>query len=229
MGNLMHNQDRRPGAVPKDAATPREGALSATGEVPDQPERRGEARDVIDGISIERWHERNVYHRQAMESRRSIQMKVFTGCIVLLLGLAKGGIDVLTGIGATDEIRVALILGSLAVPIFLFFFMLQIEFVNKKNRERYHFYEGKLDGHFYKGESDTAPEGWVRALFRSWAATWPVLATLCLALLVAYTINNVEIKRSPTESLRAGSVVEKSRQPKSDSGLAPRTEAETEK
>lgn len=127
------------------------------------------ARDSIHGVNIERWHERNLYHRQAMESRRSIQMKVLTGCVVLLLGLAKGGIDVLIGSGGTEQIRLALILGSLAVPVFLFFFMLQIESVNKRNREWYHFYEKTLDHHLAKSKPRAAnqEEGWFRAVLRS--------------------------------------------------------------
>ena len=166
-----------------------------------------------------------------MESRRSIQMKVLTGCVVLLLGLAKGGIDVLIGSGGTEQIRLALILGSLAVPVFLFFFMLQIESVNKRNREWYHFYEKTLDHHLAKSKPRAAnqEEWWFRAVLRSWAATWPVLATLCLALLVAYTFNNVEIKRSATDSQPSSSVVEKSSQPKADGGLDPRTEGGTDK
>ena len=217
----MKNQDKLAGAAPTRY------------EEHQGQQAPSEIRDTINGISIERWHERNIYHRQAMESRRSIQMKVFTGCVVLLLGIAKWGIDVLTGTGATEHIRFALTVGALTVPVFLFLFMLQIESANKRNREWYHFYQRRLDSHFVKikpndGES-LDKEHWLKALLRSWAATWPILATLCLALLVAYTFNNVEIKESQTASQSPISVVEDSTQQVTNNSLNPQIRGSNEK
>lgn len=193
----MANQDSSSRALPHENLAPGAHALSPNTVEAGKTRVGSETRDKIDGVPLERWHERNVYHRQTMEARRSIQMKVFTGCVVLLLGLAKGGQDLLSGAGSTEEVRIALILGALAVPVFLLLFMLQIESVNKRSREWYHYYERRLDGHLARGESN-APEtpqkeSWLKALFRSWAATWPVLATLFLALLVAYTFSYVHI------------------------------------
>jgi hypothetical protein len=99
----MADQDSSSRALPHENLAPGAHAPSPNTVESGQTQVGSETRDKIDGVPLERWHERNVYHRQAMEMRRSIQMKVFTGCVVLLLSLAKGGHDLLSGAGSTEE------------------------------------------------------------------------------------------------------------------------------
>ena len=176
----------------------------------------------LDDLSFERCHKRNIYHRQAMEIRRSIQMKVFTGSIVLLLGLAKVGYDILNCEGATVEIRTVLIGAAFAVPAFLFFFMLQIEFVNKKNREWYLYYERLLDSNL-AGAGGNVPkspqsEPLYKSLFLSWAGTWPVLSTLFLAVLIFCAFKSVQIKEPQSNLDRRVPVEERLNDSDTDTG-----------
>ena len=68
---------------------------------------RNSDRNQLEGISLKHWHEHFRCHRSEMEVRRSIEIKVFTGCVVILLLMGKTGYNALVGPEGTEQIRLA--------------------------------------------------------------------------------------------------------------------------
>lgn len=125
-----------------------------------------------------------VYHHHAMETRRAIGLKVFTGTVFFYLALAKGAVDIFPLISADNQgdfrslFRITLLL-----ILFLFIgFIIQIEFKSKSDRQNYLVLEKKL-GDQSETSVTVIKEGFFKTVFRSWAATWPALTLILLTVM----------------------------------------------
>lgn len=128
------------------------------------------------------------YHHRAMEARRSIQLKIFTGGIAFLLIITKGLYDYRDAIYNVPHILLIIIGGFAALPAIYAFMLVRIEAASKRDRESYHGLESDLrqvvKGYFYEPSLDK-PErreglGW--SLLRSWAAVPPFLVALLVGV-----------------------------------------------
>lgn len=146
------------------------------------------------------------YHQHAMESRRSIELKLFTGAVAFLLVSTHGLLELLQSPSSeanTDESDVASLfvqmnglwwLAALFVMLLVTYLALLIcvEAASKKNRESY----WNLESHARSAvQASCAGQEWAPvhdlsaprkeslplAILRSWAATPPFVATCLIA------------------------------------------------
>ena len=138
------------------------------------------------------------YYHRAMESRRGIELKIFTGIIAFFLVVTKGLYDRIETLAALTKYLPTYLPGTtyiIGIPfilcIFIYLFMLcRIETASKMDRSRYHFWENRIDTlvkerfglSTEKSESEIEKEGFLSSWFRSWAAAPPFMAALLIAL-----------------------------------------------
>ena len=146
----------------------------------------------IGGVKLEHWRWLTEYYFNRMSERRSIQMKVFTGFIVLILALANAAIDVK---GELTRILFPL----LAVALFLIFgrFVAQIEEVSKEDRERYAETGDLVYRHMWQDDGVAPREeervwAWYPPITETaGAAKWPICAAFVLVVACSLAVARI--------------------------------------
>jgi hypothetical protein len=127
------------------------------------------------------------YHHHAMEARRSLELKVFTGGVAFLLVITKGLHDSPAYISSRWAPTATAVIFGLLWAIYLFM-LFRIEIATSPDRRSYHFLEQKIgeilainaNGKVV-GKRDRR-ETWCEVLLRSWAAVPPFCAATVIAI-----------------------------------------------
>jgi hypothetical protein len=151
------------------------------------------------------------YHHRAMESRRAIELKIFTAAIAFFLVITKGLYDAREVLYSYQGAGYFLAVPFLLSLVIYLFMLLCIESASKRNRQKYHYWSDRIDalvkeelldnsgnnilkrnGSPSAGNSDKKrdnvdfrnskrSESFLQTLLSSWAAVPPFLAAVVIA------------------------------------------------
>lgn len=86
------------------------------------------------------------YHHNAMESRRTIQLTIFTACIAFFLIVTKGLYDARATILATPWTPYVVGIFFVLLLVIYFYMLIRMEIASKFDREQYHHLEDCVRG-----------------------------------------------------------------------------------
>ena len=154
------------------------------------------------------WLEWARHHFQRMDARRAIELRLFIGLAALDLLLAKGAADYVARVEHTSLVKALLCVVLAGVPILYTGMILQIELVNKRDRERYHYYEDLMfdDTTSRERATQALEEGLWRSVRSAWAATWTGVALLALSVLCFVFVLTLSVPSS-SQAISTGSPI----------------------
>ena len=129
------------------------------------------------------------YHHHAMETRRSLELKVFTGAVVFFLAVTRSIYEHISLLRAYTY-AACWVAGAFVILLGLYgFFLYRIELATRHDRLRYHQLEQdlspiiqtQLGGVASIGLRSANVESPFVGFIRSWAAVPPFMATMVIA------------------------------------------------
>jgi hypothetical protein len=147
-------------------------------------------RNMINGVKIENYQALMEYQRRSMEGRRSMELKFFTGAVVVNLLLLKESLVHISILQNHSNLFCTVI--ALFFTIFIVFFgvSIQMQYVNWKVRQKYHDLERTIYNHMkgLENQGELEEEGFFKAIGRSWSFTWTSGGLLILSCISSYLI-----------------------------------------
>lgn len=134
--------------------------------------------------AFENAHRLLTYHQNAMQSRRSVELRLFTGVIAFMLLVTKGFLEYKTVLSGANNLRTVIAAGIILCILCYAAVLVLIETASHQNRIRYAFWDRVLERLSKNSviaspneyDVDVPVEGLMRAVLSSWAAGPPLIA-----------------------------------------------------
>jgi len=147
-------------------------------------------KNKIDEINIEHYQSLMEYFRKSMEVRRSLELKFFVGAVVVSLLIYKEAFEHIRDLYTYPMLLWAIV--SIYFGVFVIFtgVSIQMQYVNRKARQRYRNLEDKLFNHLNNitKELESYEENFLNSFKKSWSSTWTSVGLLILAIICSFSL-----------------------------------------
>ncbi len=124
------------------------------------------------------------YHHSAMDSRRKIETRVFTGTVIFFLVIAKGATDAISHVSDPEQFKLLMQVIYIVSSVLFVIFILWVERPAKSNREMYVALEKHIASFFKEEKSgplSVEKEKYFRPIWKLWLVFGSIMTVLGLA------------------------------------------------